>query len=286
RGKLHVRLHGKKLQGEWILVKGRDDNGKNNTWYLIKGGEGMARLSEKLEDASALTGRSMEKIARAADAVWHSHRDGAAPAGAEDAALASLPQAQVKFIEPMLARRAAALPRARREWSYEIKLDGYRCLIGRDSSGVRLWSRRGIVYNREFPQLAQAAADLPMDSLIDGEVVALDQKGRPSFNLFSIAARTRARFAFMPSISWFIAAGTSWAWNFPRGGVCSPARSKAGAEKSSCWRISQPLPQNSCARRKSSASKASLPSVKIHFTSRGGGAAPGSNSRPIRGRSW
>ncbi len=183
RGKLHVRLHGKKLQGEWILVKGRDDNGKNNTWYLIKGGEGMARLSEKLEDASALTGRSMEKIARAADAVWHSHRDGAAPAGAEDAALASLPQAQVKFIEPMLARRAAALPRARREWSYEIKLDGYRCLIGRDSSGVRLWSRRGIVYNREFPQLAQAAADLPMDSLIDGEVVALDQKGRPSFNL-------------------------------------------------------------------------------------------------------
>jgi len=187
RGKLHFHLHGKKLEGEWILVKGRDDNGKDNTWYLIKGGEGMARVSAKTEDSSALTGRSMEKIAQAADAVWHSNRDVADKRDlrvSQDAAdFASLPQAKIKFIEPMLAQSALALPKARKEWSYEIKLDGYRCLIGRDSAGVKIWSRRGIVYNKEFPQLAQAGADLPIDTLIDGEVVALDQKGRPSFNL-------------------------------------------------------------------------------------------------------
>lgn len=187
QGKLHFRLHGKKLEGEWILVKGRDDNGKNNTWYLIKGGEGMARLSAKTEDSSALTGRSMANIAKAADAVWHSNRDGAEKADSavsEDAAdLASLPQAKIKFVEPMLARSTAALPKARKEWFYEIKLDGYRCLIGRDSSGVKIWSRRGITYNKEFPQVAEAGAVLPMDTLIDGEVVALDQNGRPSFNL-------------------------------------------------------------------------------------------------------
>jgi len=187
RGKLHFHLHGKKLEGEWILVKGRDDNGKSNTWYLIKGGEGMPRLSEKTEDSSALTGRSMGKIAKSADAVWHSNRDGAektnSPASEDAGELASLPQGKIKFVEPMLAQSAAALPKARKEWFYEIKLDGYRCLIGRDSTGVKIWSRRGITYNKEFPQVAEEGADLPMDTLIDGEVVALDQKGRPSFNL-------------------------------------------------------------------------------------------------------
>ena len=74
KGKLHVHLNGKKLKGEWILVKGRDKNGKDNVWYLIKAGEPMTRLSEKKEDLSALTGRSLEKIAAAADAVWHSNR--------------------------------------------------------------------------------------------------------------------------------------------------------------------------------------------------------------------
>ena len=187
QGKLHFLLRGKKLEGEWILVKGRDDNSKNNTWYLIKGGEGMARVSEKTEDSSALTGRSMEKIAKAADAVWHSNRDGAertaAPVSEDASEIASLPRAKIKFVEPMLARSAAALPKTRKEWFYEIKLDGYRCLIGRDSNGVKIWSRRGITYNKEFPQVAEAGADLPMDTLVDGEVVALDQKGRPSFNL-------------------------------------------------------------------------------------------------------
>src|SRR6266403_2189260 len=45
KGKLVFHLNGKKLKGEWILVKGRDENGKDNTWYLIKGGEPMARPS-------------------------------------------------------------------------------------------------------------------------------------------------------------------------------------------------------------------------------------------------
>jgi len=74
KGKLHFHLNGKKLKGEWILVKGRDENGKDNTWYLIKGGEPMARPSDRKENSSALTGRSLEKIAAAADAVWHSNR--------------------------------------------------------------------------------------------------------------------------------------------------------------------------------------------------------------------
>src|SRR5205823_8516370 len=55
KGKLHVFLDGKKLKGEWILVKGDDRNGKGNTWFLIKAGTQMERPSEKKENSSALS---------------------------------------------------------------------------------------------------------------------------------------------------------------------------------------------------------------------------------------
>ena len=187
QGKLHFQLNGKKLKGEWILVRGRDQNGKDNTWYMIKGGAPLARPAAKIENSSALSGRSLEEIAAARDAVWHSNRNGANSAANsgrnEDTKLASLPNAKVRFIEPMLAQAATALPTARHEWVYEIKLDGYRCLIGKDARGAKLWSRRGNLFNRDFPGIAQACAELPAQILIDGEVVALDEKGRPSFNL-------------------------------------------------------------------------------------------------------
>jgi bifunctional non-homologous end joining protein LigD len=187
KGKLHVFLNGKKLKGEWILVKGDDRNGKGNAWFLIKGGTQMERLSQKKEDSSALTGRSLEKIAADADAVWHSNRNVSQIASkilpSADLNLKSLPHARVEFIQPMLAATASELPKASDEWIYEIKLDGYRCLAGRDSSGAKLWSRRGNLFTRDFPSIARACASLPDDTLIDGEIVALDGTGRVSFNL-------------------------------------------------------------------------------------------------------
>jgi bifunctional non-homologous end joining protein LigD len=180
KGKLHFRLNGTKLQGEWILVKGHDRNGKDkdNVWYMIKGGEPMARPTERTDDSSALTGRSMAEIAGARDAVWHSNRDA-------DTQLrpSSLPSAKVRFIEPMLARAAAALPENRDEWTYEVKLDGYRCLAGKQGRDVKLWSRRGNVITGQFREIADACAALPPDTLLDGEIVALDENGRVSFNL-------------------------------------------------------------------------------------------------------
>jgi bifunctional non-homologous end joining protein LigD len=186
QGKLHLFFNGKKLKGEWILVKG-DRNGRGNTWYLIKAGSRMERLPQTKEDSSALTGRSLEKIARAGNAVWHSNRSGSQKTSGidrgADVNLELLPDARVEFIQPMLAETASELPKASHEWIYEIKLDGYRCLAGRDARGAKLWSRRGNLFTRDFPSIAQACASLPSDTLIDGEVVALDEQGRVSFNL-------------------------------------------------------------------------------------------------------
>jgi bifunctional non-homologous end joining protein LigD len=90
--------------------------------------------------------------------------------------------AKVRFIEPMYARPVQRLPEGK-EWFYEVKFDGYRCLAGRDQTGVTLWSRRGNLFTAQFPKIAQACERLPTGTLVDGEVVAIDQSGRISFNL-------------------------------------------------------------------------------------------------------
>jgi len=187
QGKLHIFLSGKKLKGEWVLVKDAGRDGKDNVWYCIKAGASVAPPSIDEEDSSALSRRSMDEIAGAADAVWHSNRNGSdaivQTASASDETLDPLPKGKVKFIEPMLAKSVTELPKDRRAWVYEVKVDGYRCLVGKDHSAVKLWSRRGNLFNQDFPGVARACAVLPADTLVDGEVVALDQQGRMSFNL-------------------------------------------------------------------------------------------------------
>jgi DNA ligase D-like protein (predicted ligase) len=82
----------------------------------------------------------------------------------------------------MYALPVQNLPKSN-EWLYEVKFDGYRCLAGRDSTGVTLWSRRENLFTKQFPQIARACERLPPNTLVDGEIVALDESGRVSFNL-------------------------------------------------------------------------------------------------------
>jgi DNA ligase D-like protein (predicted ligase) len=97
-------------------------------------------------------------------------------------AFSALPPAKIRFIEPMYARLVQTLPQGQ-EWLYEVKFDGYRCLAGRDAKGVTLWSRRENLFTKQFPHIAQACERLSPNTLIDGEIVALDERGRVSFNL-------------------------------------------------------------------------------------------------------
>ena len=71
-GRLKVRLHGKKLQGDWHLFKIRSDE-KKPMWLVAKSGAALAPLSARREDSSALTRRSLARIARDNDAQWQSH---------------------------------------------------------------------------------------------------------------------------------------------------------------------------------------------------------------------
>jgi bifunctional non-homologous end joining protein LigD len=66
---------------------------------------------------------------------------------------------------------------------YELKLDGFRSIGRKSGRGTQLWSRNHKDLSRRFPMVARALLELASDTVIDGGVVALDQDGKPAFNL-------------------------------------------------------------------------------------------------------
>jgi bifunctional non-homologous end joining protein LigD len=202
KGKLHFVLKGKKLIGEWVLVKGNDRDGKGNVWYLIKAGSTMKRISEKRDNSSALTRRNLAQIAKAEDAVWHSNRtvvQRTSTSKGDASSAIELPEIRIRFVEPMLSETVDKLPEGSDLWSYEIKLDGYRCLALRHESGVKLYSRKKNLLNSRFPTIVKALEGMEPGMILDGEIVALDDSGRPSFNLlqnFRFTAKQIHFYAF------------------------------------------------------------------------------------------
>ena len=232
KGKLHLSLQGAKLKGEWMLE--RDPERGDKAWSLVKVGRAMPRISASRDDRSALSGRTMAEITAAKDATWHSNRAaqtepeasvskrrtpgsearGSArerrttaaeaasrsgrrtPASATGRSRGGDARASVlRFVEPMQCRLVARLPEGD-GWQYEIKFDGYRALALRDGDDdTRLLSRRGNDLAARFPRVADAIRSLPERTLVDGEIVALDDDGRPSFRLLH-RAKTAAERIF------------------------------------------------------------------------------------------
>ncbi len=220
-GKLHLVLDGEKAKGEWTLVRirGRDD--AKNQWLVLKTAGDATPPSKKLEDQSVKTGRTMKQIAEDRDAEWKSNREekdasatsrfktrireaikkkandevvGQAhrlPAEKQGnrsgrptvASLRDLPAAKARFVEPMKAKLVEKPP-ATGDWIYELKFDGIRLIAVKTDKKISLLSRNQNELGARFPEIVEAIKNLPAgECLIDGEVVALDEKGRSSFQL-------------------------------------------------------------------------------------------------------
>jgi bifunctional non-homologous end joining protein LigD len=170
-GKLLFELRGIKLRGAWTLVKLKKGD---NDWLLIKErDEFTARSGEAMAEQSVLSGLTVEEL-----------KAGQTPAGAIRADLDRLGP-PVSRVRPEEIKLMLAEPRERPfsapGWLFELKLDGYRALAIRDGRN-RLLSRNANDLSDCFPEIIRALAALPYDRLLlDGEVVALDPGGRPSF---------------------------------------------------------------------------------------------------------
>jgi bifunctional non-homologous end joining protein LigD len=200
-GDFKFALDGQRLHGGWVLVRMKHDRngGKRTNWLLIKHRDASARddggATLLAAERSVASGRTLEEIAAGKgrapapfmlssrkstppDAVWHSN---AGPTTSNAARVRRIPD----FIDPQLARLADAAP-AGSGWGHEIKLDGYRLQLRVVKGTAALRTRTALDWTPRFTSIAREAEALP-DCMIDGEVVALDKKGVPSFSALQSA---------------------------------------------------------------------------------------------------
>jgi DNA ligase D-like protein (predicted ligase) len=100
------------------------------------------------------------------------------------------------FIEPMLLLRTDALPGDGRRWTYQLKLDGYRAIAFKTDGKVYLRSRNNNDFSLRYPAVVEGLTGLPNETVIDGEVVAFDEEGRPSFNVLQNYGSSSASVVF------------------------------------------------------------------------------------------
>ena len=92
-------------------------------------------------------------------------------------------KAQGRFIEPMLLLRTDALPADRERWEYQLKFDGYRAIAFKTGGKLHLRSRNDNDFSVRYAGVLKGLAKLPDNTVLDGEVIALDEDGRPSFSM-------------------------------------------------------------------------------------------------------
>lgn len=177
RGHLHFVLHGQRMKGEWLLIRLKPRPGeKRENWLLRKVEDAFCGPSDSLTErelTSVTSGRSMHDIATGTGAV----KPRASKRKRGEARTKPPPFAPVQ-----LATLVDAPPDGP-DWLHETKYDGYRALIACGGGTSVVYTRSGHDWTDKFPEVAQAAAALTVDAaLIDGEIVALDAAGNPSFS--------------------------------------------------------------------------------------------------------
>jgi bifunctional non-homologous end joining protein LigD len=184
KGDLKFVLEGEKLRGEFALVRMRADE---KSWLLLKKKDRHAGKEEVLaQNRSVASGKTLEELMEA-DRLKPSGRrkverlrlretleseelDGAPPG--------PMPHA----VRPMLAG-SADKPFDDPDWVFEVKWDGYRAVAEVRDGDVKLYSRNLLPLNEKFAPVAEALRECRFDAVLDGEIVAVDDRGQPSFQL-------------------------------------------------------------------------------------------------------
>jgi ATP-dependent DNA ligase len=101
-------------------------------------------------------------------------------------------KAKGRFIDPMLLLRTDSLPNDGDWWEYQLKFDGYRAIAFKTGGRIHLRSRNDNDFSIRYSDVVKGLAKLPDETVIDGEVIALDDDGRPSFNILQNYGSSKA----------------------------------------------------------------------------------------------
>jgi bifunctional non-homologous end joining protein LigD len=181
KGEIKFVIHGERIGGRYTIVR-TDREGDRERWLLLKKRDEFAVDGWDAEDhpASVKTGRTNDEVRDGVAPRFES--DPPKPPGEIDLA-ASTAAPMPDFIPPMKATLATH-PFTDPDWLFEVKWDGYRVEAVVRGGSVRLWTRRRQDASVYFPDLAAANGWIEADeAIVDGEVVALDEQGRPRFSL-------------------------------------------------------------------------------------------------------
>lgn len=151
KGHLKINLKGKKLKGNFDLVKLKNAD-KDNMWLLVKNKDQYATDEDIIIETKKIQPKKKERKLPAIDSI-----------------------------EPMLA---TLVERAFNDvdWIFEIKWDGYRCIAYKGTK-VDLRSRGKKSFNTAYPIISEELKKIEGTFVVDGEIVALDSKGKPKFQL-------------------------------------------------------------------------------------------------------
>jgi len=186
KGELKFRLHGEKLQGEFVILKNRNAE-QDNAWLIYKvKDEFSSREDVTRQDRSVISGRTLEEVAESSDAIWESNRKSSRTgAKKKRPSIPGLELAKKLAQPPALSPMLATLhdePFDSPDWIFEIKWDGYRALATLQDGKATLTSRKNISLNKFYP-VQQALQQLGLNAVLDGEIIVLDDEGTASFGM-------------------------------------------------------------------------------------------------------
>lgn len=186
-GSLTFELQGEKLKGQWKLIR---MNKNDKTWLLFKIKDEYAKPLKKYditleEPNSVLSHYTLDQITEKHTNVWNTK-------GISKRTNITIPNSmrshlKISFYPEQIFPQLATLvnePPVGKNWIHEIKLDGYRLIAFKKGKKVKLVTRNNNDWTKQFKLLADQISQLPVSNVIlDGEVVVLDDKGRPNFQL-------------------------------------------------------------------------------------------------------
>jgi bifunctional non-homologous end joining protein LigD len=187
KGEIKFSLNGEKLRGSFVLVKLKQSE-KGNEWLMIKHKDAAEDSKWNIDehDGSALTGRNIEEIKeelppkRSPVPIQASEVEGARKS------------AVPSRLEPMLATLTDR-PFSDPNWLFEIKWDGVRALAWMDDGALTLRSRNNVDITKRYPELASLPETLAaQQAILDGEIVALDERGHSDFGRLQERMHVRA----------------------------------------------------------------------------------------------